>query len=291
MTYRECYDRGKSVLETAGVLEPELDARLMLEYVCGTDRNTLLVHGDREVTESERECYKDLVGKRAKRIPMQHLTGIQEFMGLEFKVNNHVLIPRQDTEILVEEVLKNLHDGMNILDMCTGSGCILISLMHYSNDLRGVGVDISSKALDIATENASRLLGKYKDERDAVVFLQSDLFENVNGKYDIIVSNPPYIESGVIPELMPEVREHEPIEALDGGESGLDFYRKIISQSGNYLSGGGMLFLEIGYNQGSPVEKLMMQAGFEEVQIMKDYAGHDRVVSGILRSAGAGLCG
>ena len=284
MTYRECYEMGRAVLDTAGVLEYELDARLMLEHVCGTDRNTLLVHGDREVTESETACYKEFVEKRAKRVPLQHLTGIQEFMGLEFKVNRDVLIPRQDTEILVEEALKNLRDGMSILDMCTGSGCILISLMHYSNECRGVGVDISSRALEIADENASRLLERYKREKDALVFLQSDLFENVKGKYDIIVSNPPYIESGVIPELMPEVREYEPIEALDGGDSGLDFYRKIIGQSASYLSGDGMLFLEIGYAQGRTVENLMVQAGFEEVQIVKDYAGHDRVVRGILRA-------
>lgn len=284
MTYRECYDMGRLALEMAGVLEPELDARLMLEHVCGTDRNTLLVHGDREVTESESGCYKEFIDKRTKRIPLQHLTGTQEFMGLEFKVNSNVLIPRQDTEILVEETLKNLHDGMRILDMCTGSGCILISLMRYSNECSGVGVDISSKALEVADENASRLLERYKSEEDALVFIQSDLFENVKGKYDIIVSNPPYIESGVIPELMPEVREHEPVEALDGGGSGLDFYRKIIGQCRSYLSADGMLFLEIGYAQGKAVENLMIQAGFEEVQIVKDYAGHDRVVRGILRA-------
>lgn len=284
MTYRECYEMGRAVLDAGGVAEYELDARLMLEYVCGTDRNTLLVHGDREVTESEVACYKEFLEKRAKRVPLQHLTGIQEFMGLEFKVSRDVLIPRQDTEILVEEALKNLRDGMSILDMCTGSGCILISLMHYSNECRGVGVDISSKALEVADENASRLLERYKREEDALVFLQSNLFENVKGKYDIIVSNPPYIESGVIPELMPEVRDHEPVEALDGGESGLDFYRKIIGQSASYLSGDGMLFLEIGYAQGRTVEDLMVQAGFEEVQIVKDYAGHDRVVRGILRA-------
>lgn len=276
MTYRECYDRGRAVLKTAGVLEADLDARLLLEYVCETNRNTLLAHGDREVTATEQSRYEALTARRADRIPLQQLTGVQEFMGLTFRVNEHVLIPRQDTEILVEEVLRKLHDGMRILDMCTGSGCILISLLHYSNECGGVGADISREALRVAEENAGRLLGAGR----TVEFRQSDLFETISGKYEIIVSNPPYIERGEIPGLMPEVREHEPVAALDGGEDGLDFYREITEKSRAHLTGGGMLFFEIGCSQGAAVHECMRQNGFVETVIVKDYSGLDRVVYG-----------
>ena len=174
MTYRELFCQGKGALAEAGIAEADLDARLLLEHVCGTNRNDLLVHGDREVTVAQRESYEAFIAKRAQRIPLQHLTGVQDFMGLEFKVNEHVLIPRQDTEILVEEVLKNLHDGMRVLDMCTGSGCILISLMHYSNDCQGVGVDISGEALKVAEENAEKILGVCGGECEKIEFVQSD---------------------------------------------------------------------------------------------------------------------
>lgn len=273
MNYRECYESGKRALEEAGVEDAAWDARLLLEHVCGTGRNDLLVHGDAVVEQDKEETYFDLLQRRAQRIPLQHLTGVQEFMGLEFTVNEHVLIPRQDTEVLVEEVLKELHDGMHILDMCTGSGCILISLLHYSNDCRGVGVDISGAALQVAQENARK-----NDVR--ATFLQSDLFENVTGKYEIIVSNPPYIRSDVIPTLMPEVKNHEPMQALDGMADGLFFYRRIVDGSKRYLTGGGMLYFEIGYDQAEDVSRLMKDAGFAEINIVKDYAGLDRVVYG-----------
>ena len=276
MTYTEIYRQGVEMLEEAEVLEAALDARLLLEYVCDTDRNTLLVHGDREVTEEEVSRFKDLLATRAKRIPIQQIMGVQEFMGLEFQVNEHVLIPRQDTEILVEEVLKHLHDGMGILDMCTGSGCILISLLHYSNDCCGVGVDISTAALEVARRNAEKIL----PESSKIEFTHSNLFEQVAGKYEIIVSNPPYIRPDVIETLMPEVKEHEPIEALDGGADGLDFYRSIVDTGRDYLIGGGMLFFEIGYDQGEDVRMLMEKAGFKEVTVVPDYAGLDRVVYG-----------
>lgn len=278
MTYRECYEEGRIALAAAEVPEADLDARLLLEHVCGTDRNTLLAHGDREVTVQEQQLYEKMIAGRRERVPLQHLTGSQNFMGLDFIVNEHVLIPRQDTEILAEEVLKELHDGMRILDMCTGSGCILISLMHYSNGCSGTGTDISAEALAVARENAARLLGE--DKLQKLELIQGDLFENVAGKYEIIVSNPPYIQREVIPGLMPEVREHEPVTALDGGEDGLDFYRRIVAEGRQYLSGGGMLFFEIGYDQGTSVKRLMEESGFAEVRIIQDYAGLDRVVWG-----------
>lgn len=287
MTYKEIYIAGKERLEAAGIEEASLDARLLLEYVCGTDRNALLVHGDRPVMEVQEHQYQELLKLRENRIPLQHLTGVQEFMGLPFFVNEHVLIPRQDTEILVEEVLKNLHDGMRILDLCTGSGCILLSLLRYTNNCQGLGVDISPEALSIARKNAARLLPESllqeeNADRAKLWLLESDLYERVEGQFDVIVSNPPYIPTKVIETLMPEVREHEPWLALDGSEDGLLFYRRIIEGSRAHLKGGGMLFFEIGYDQGKAVSELMERAGFIEVQVTKDYAGLDRVVSGIL---------
>lgn len=276
MNYRSLYETGKERLEKAGIEEAALDARLLLEFVCHTGRNDLLAHGDREV-EKEREArYRELIGKRSRHIPLQHLTGVQEFMGLEFAVSEHVLIPRQDTEILVEEVMRNLHDGFRILDMCTGSGCILLSLLHYSNDCRGVGADLSGEALTVARKNAESL------GETGAVFVQSDLFDRVEGEFEIIVSNPPYIRSDVIGTLMEEVRLHEPLTALDGGEDGLYFYRKIVEESSRYLCRGGWLFFEIGYDQREAVMALMEKAGFKDVTAVKDFAGLDRVVYGCL---------
>lgn len=279
MKYRCCFEEGKRVLTQAQIAEADLDARLLLEFVCGTNRNDLLVHGDQEVDTDKEHVYRELLSKRAKHVPLQHLTGVQEFMGLEFKVNSNALIPRQDTEILVEEVLKELHDGMRILDLCTGSGCILISLLHYSNDCSAVGCDISQEALQLAEENACRLLkgGHGSCKAD---FVLSDLFEQVEGRFDRIVSNPPYIKTGVISTLMPEVREYEPAQALDGREDGLYFYQKIVSKSPRYLVSGGRLYFEIGYDQGQAVCDLMRNAGFREIEVTRDYAGLDRVVSG-----------
>lgn len=295
MKYQECFYKGKSTLMEAGIHEAALDARLLLEHVCGTNRNDLLVHGDREVTTDQENVYFDCISRRAKRIPLQHIIGSQNFMGLDFQVNEHVLIPRQDTEILVEEVLRQMTDGMRILDMCTGSGCILISLLHYSNGCRGVGVDISPEALEIAEKNAAGLLQRYANRKNAselqekavswdvrgtYAFMQSDLFETVKGKYDIIVSNPPYIRSDVIETLMPEVRVHEPRQALDGRADGLYFYRRIVEESREHLVSGGLLYFEIGHDQARDVSDLMWASGYQDVQVVKDYAGLDRVVYG-----------
>lgn len=307
MTYRELFCQGERALAAVGIEEAKLDARLLLEHVCGTNRNDLLVHGDREVEPEMQTIYEALLTRRSERIPLQHLTGVQEFMGLEFQVNEHVLIPRQDTEILMEEALKHLHDGMRVLDMCTGSGCILISLLHYSNDCEGVGADISEEALKVAKRNAGKLLRDGKsvmndavqgcfdpmhgaddeisekdDLPENVTFLESNLFENVTGKFDIIVSNPPYICSEVIETLEPEVRDHEPRGALDGTADGLFFYREIVAKSREYLTGGGMLLFEIGYDQAEAVSRLMEDAGFIEINVVKDYAGLDRVVYGTI---------
>lgn len=273
MEYAAIYRMGAERLQQAGIGEALLDARLLLEAVCGTDQNTLLAHGDRPVTEQQKESYVNYIEQRSCHVPLQHITGYQEFMGLRFLVSPAVLIPRQDTETLVEEVMRFMHDGMRILDLCTGSGCILLSLLRYSNDCVGVGSDLSEDALLVAKENAS-LLGLEAE------FVCSDLFEKIEGKYEIIVSNPPYIRSGDIPGLMEEVREHDPMMALDGGEDGLSFYRRIIAQAGSYLHFGGMLFLEIGADQAQEVAEYMSKAGYRDVTVCKDLAGLDRVVYG-----------
>ena len=284
MTYRECYEQGCRTLQAAGIEEATLDARLLLEAVCGTDRNDLLVHGEQPVMPQAEEKYLHWIRQRAEHIPLQQLTGEQDFMGLTFSVNEHVLIPRQDTEILVEEVLKELHDRMRILDMCTGSGCILISLLLERQDARGAGVDVSPEALEVAKENASLL--KVENRAD---FVESDLFSapyfcekggKEGGKYDILISNPPYIATEEIETLMEEVRLHDPRKALDGMEDGLYFYRKITAEAGKYLKPGGWLLYEIGCTQGEAVSEMLRNAGFEKVQVVKDLPGLDRVVMG-----------
>lgn len=309
MRYDELYLYGVEKLEEAGIAGAKLDARLLLEYVCGTDRNTLLAHPELMVEKEWEESYVNRIKSRAERIPLQHITGIQEFMGLEFYVNKDVLIPRQDTEILVEEVMPHVHDGMSILDICTGSGCILISLLQYSNDCGGVGIDLSEKALETAKRNAEKILGE-KDMQvlmenafpvqNEVHFLQGDLLKPLESgilcgdeneraeagrsveeiKFDIIVSNPPYIPTGVIAGLEPEVAVHEPFMALDGREDGLYFYRRIVKDAKKYLTRGGMLFFEIGYDQGEAVSRLLGDAGYVDIEIKKDYAGLNRVVFG-----------
>lgn len=278
MTYRELYETGKADLEQAGIAEASLDARLLLEFVCETVHSDLLAHGSRMVDPEKEERYRMLTAKRAEHIPLQHLTGEQEFMGLSFAVNENVLIPRQDTEVLVEEVMRSISDGFRILDVCTGSGCILLSLLHYSNGCSGIGTDLSEKALETARLNAERL-----GEENAA-FIQGDLFEHVSGRFEIIVSNPPYIASEGIAGLMEEVRLHEPMCALDGGADGLVFYRRITEEAKAYLCGGGKLFFEIGYDQGEAVSGLMRAAGYRDVECVKDFAGLDRVVFGTLYS-------
>lgn len=278
MTYRELYEEGKAELEQAGIEEASLDARLLLEFVCGTSHSDLLVHGSRDMDAEKERNYRELTARRAGHIPLQHLTGEQEFMGLSFSVNENVLIPRQDTEVLVEEVMRAISDGSRILDVCTGSGCILLSLLHYSNGCSGVGTDISEKALETARVNAGRL-----EEKNAE-FVQGDLFENVEGRFHVIVSNPPYIATQVIGGLMEEVRLHEPMCALDGGEDGLYFYRRITKEAKFHLCGGGQLFFEIGHDQGEAVSELMRAEGYRDVECIKDFAGLDRVVFGTLYS-------
>ncbi len=280
------YREGADILAKAGIEEAVLDAWYLLEYVTGISKASYFGNPYREISPEEYERYCGYIEERGRRIPLQHITGNQEFMGYEFKVNEHVLIPRQDTECLVEETLKFLKNDMKILDMCTGSGCILLSLMKMASErkhvdgLSGTGADISEEALKVAAENAKRL-------DVSVKLFQSDLFasvsipENEAEKYHLIVSNPPYIRTKVIEELQDEVRLHDPFIALDGKEDGLYFYRKIIEESINYIAPGGMLAFEIGHDQGIDVSDLMKATGYENVVVKKDLAGLDRIVIGM----------
>lgn len=283
MTIKEILDQGKKELKEAGIQEADLDAWLLLESVTGISRAMYYVRQSEELPEAQEMQYLEAVARRKKRIPLQHITGEQEFMGLTFQVNHSVLVPRQDTEILVEEALKTAVPGMRILDMCTGSGCILISMVQFMKD-KGIlpgactGTDISGEALLVAKENADR----YGLD---LTFVQGNLFENVAGTYDLIVSNPPYIRTSEIACLEPEVRDHDPKLALDGKEDGLYFYRKIAESAPEYLAENGCLYFEIGFDQADDVKKLMEDNGFARVTVKKDLTGLDRVVYGVYNKA------
>lgn len=276
MTLREAWNFGKKRLTAAEVPDADLDAWYLLEWCTGVSRSHYLAYPDEIISHDQEEQYRASLVKRERRIPLQQITGEQEFMGLSFYVNEHVLIPRQDTEILVEETARFLRDGMQFLDLCTGSGCILLSLLHLKPGAEGTGADLSPEALKVAEKNRERLGAK-------AALIQSDLFDKIEGAFDVIVSNPPYIKRAEIETLMDEVRLHEPYMALDGHEDGLYFYRKIAEEAPKYLRAGGGLFLEIGCDQGACVAELLRQQGFADVKVVKDLAGLDRVVEGFNR--------
>lgn len=263
---------GKKFLKEKQIADSDIDAWYLLSFLFGLNRAQYLMHSSMFITDEQYYEYMELIKKRGNHIPLQHITGEQEFMGLNFKVSEEVLIPRQDTEILVQEALK-VSNGKNVLDMCTGSGCIIISLEKLGNIKSGIGVDISEAALKIANENNTRLKAN-------VQFLHSNLFDQVQGKYDMIVSNPPYIPTSDIDSLMEEVKGHEPVIALDGKEDGLYFYRRILQEGIHYIKPNGYIFFEIGYDQGVAVGQLLNENGFHEIRIIKDLAGLDRVVAG-----------
>ncbi len=274
-TYKDALEYGKQRLLECEIEDANLDAWLLLEYVSGISRSWYFIHEDEEISEDDIEEYQILIEQRGKHIPLQQLTKEAYFYGMKFFVNENVLIPRQDTEVLVEQVLSlsKGKENLKLLDMCTGSGCILLALLANLKQASGTGVDLSEKALEVAQRNGEEL-------GIEVFWVQSDLFDKVSGSYDIIVSNPPYIETSVIEGLMDEVKLYEPRMALDGTEDGLFFYREITMQAGKYLKNNGILAFEIGYNQGKAVSEFMKENGYEEVQVLQDLAGLDRVVTG-----------
>ena len=285
-TFHELLTQGTQLLMNAGIEEARLDAWLLLEYTADISRAWYYAHPESEVNEEIVSEYLSLCQKRAEHIPLQHLTHQACFMGYDFYVDERVLVPRQDTEVLAEEALHQLRNMRNprILDMCTGSGCLLLSLLMELPDATGTGVDISAAALAVAERNRKNL-----ELEKRAVLVQSDTFSgdyfqknsgNISLEYDMLISNPPYIPTEDIGKLMEEVRFHDPVLALDGWEDGLYFYRRITEQAGKYLKPGGWLMYEIGCEQGADVSAIMQGEGFTEVTVKKDLAGLDRVVIG-----------
>lgn len=269
MTYKDLYEKGKKELNGE---EASNETLILLESVLGTSRNELFINPDRIVNEEDEKLFWKYVDRRKTGEPVQYITGVAPFYGLDLYTDPHVLIPRFDTEVLVEEIIKVTKPGYRVLDVCTGSGCILAGLLSNVRDVIADGVDISDYAIDLAKRN----LDKYSLQAD---IYKSDLFGNVSGKYDIIVSNPPYIETEVIEGLEEQVKDFEPRLALDGGKDGLDFYRIIVKESVNYLNDNGKVLFEIGFNQGKAVKELLEKEGFNQIKIIKDLCGNDRVVS------------
>ncbi len=277
---------GTKVLSDAGVEEASLDARYLLFEAFDTDLTHFILDRFSEISENElvldrMNQYRLMIEKRSQRIPLQQITGSREFMGLEFYVNEHVLIPRQDTETLVELILKDFKGGKPVvLDMCTGSGCIAISLKKLGGFHCVTGVDISKEALTVARRNSDAILGA-----SGITLIESNLFGALGAeqKFDVIVSNPPYIPTEIIKGLQPEVRDFEPMLALDGKEDGLFFYRQLVSDGRRFLNPGGSVYFEIGYDQAEAVSGLLIEAGFAEIRVVKDAAGLDRVVCAVLK--------
>ena len=318
ITFRSLLNEAAEKLKNANVPDPRFDARALLMFVFDIDSAHFLLYEERDLRslipeiisdeenlEEKLRKYRDNISRREKREPLQQILGSAGFYGLEFLVTSDVLCPRADTETLVDGVLGNLmyekkkkkYRGMkeaverltsgrqivdkasaSLLDMCTGSGCIGITLAKFGQFHSITAVDISEKALKIATYNRDSILGE--EEKKKVKLLHSDMFSRVTGKYDVIVSNPPYIPSGIVDTLEPEVKEYEPRLALDGTSDGLEFYRILASQSPDYLNEGGHVFFEIGYDQGEAVSELLLRAGFNEVMILRDFGDNDRVVTG-----------
>lgn len=277
---------GTKVLSEAGVEEASLDARYLLFEAFDTDLTHFILDRFRVISEDElfldrMNQYRMMIEKRSQRIPLQQITGSREFMGLEFYVNEHVLIPRQDTETLVELILKDFKSSKPVvLDMCTGSGCIAISLKKLGGFDCVTGVDVSKEALTVARRNSDAILGA-----GGITLIESNLFGALGAeqKFDVIVSNPPYIPTEIIKGLQPEVRDFEPMLALDGKEDGLFFYRQLVSDGRRFLNPGGSVYFEIGYDQAEAVNGLLIEAGFAEIRVVKDAAGLDRVVCAVLK--------
>lgn len=276
MTIRQAVSWGSDKLKSHGVENAEHDSFELLSAVNGMTRTFYLVNGDSSLSEEDFLLFEEYIDKRAAHIPLQHIIGKAYFYGYEFEVNGDVLVPRQDTEILVGEVMKVARSGDYILDMCTGSGCIGITIAKKFPEVKVLGIDVSEKALAVAEKN------KHNLEADNIDFMLSYLFEKLNQDitFDIIVSNPPYIPTKVIDGLQDEVRLHDPILALDGSEDGLKYYRNISSEAGMYLEPDGWLCFEIGAEQALDVSDIMEREGFRNITVIKDLAGLDRVVMG-----------
>lgn len=286
LTLQLLAEEGAQILEKAGVGEAVIDSKYLLFEAFHTDMTHYLIDRNKRLPDDESMNlsvweYRRMIEKRSQRIPLQQITGSREFMGMEFYINENVLIPRQDTETLVELVLKDYRGRQpEILDMCTGSGCIAISLALLGKFDSVTAADISKDALWVADRNAGKLMGAGK-----ITLVESDLFFSLSQdkKFDVIVSNPPYIPTKVLKGLEPEVRDHEPKLALDGREDGLYYYRRLVKESGSYLKTGGTVYFEIGYDQVEAVKNLLSAFHFENIRVVKDAAGLNRVVCAVYK--------
>lgn len=292
MTLENCLRQGINTLQSNNVSDADFDAFALLEYVTGVSKSDFFFKKSDEISDSCYERYIELIERRSKRVPLQHITNRQNFFGYDFYVDSNVLIPRQDTEVLIEKILEVIEANFNveissdisILDMCTGSGCIAITiykeLIKRGFNIDATAVDLSKDALAVTEKNVENLVG-IKALNNTFHIIESDMFSNINNNrsYDIIVSNPPYIPTRDIEKLEPEVRDYDPIMALDGDTDGLRFYRRIIEESSNYLNNGFIAF-EIGYNQGDDVKSLLEEKGYKDIHIYKDLGGLDRVIIG-----------
>ncbi len=276
MTYRQARQWAIAYLAERGVEEAEADATLLLYEAADLTMTRYLVCSEEQMPESQQAAYAAMVEKRGQRIPLQHILGYQEFMGLTFQTGPQALVPRQDTEVLVEEALGYLNGKAKpkVLDLCTGTGCIAVSIARYCTGAEVTASDLSKEALELAEKNAAR-------SGADIHFIHSDLFAKIPGKFDLIVSNPPYIPDEVIATLAPEVKEHDPYMALSGGADGLEIYKKLIPQAAEHLCAGGALLLEIGSDQGESVPALMQEVGYRHIYTKQDLAGLDRIVGGI----------
>lgn len=274
MTWRELLKSGSRRLLDAGIQDAEYDARSILLEVSGMNLTTYALRAEEQADETVTEHFDQLITRRAGHEPLQYIFGEAPFCGREFLVRPGVLIPRFDTETLVEALLPSLRSGMSLLDLCTGSGCILLTLLlDGPAGMSGCGCDISAEALACARENAERFGASAN-------FVESDLFEHIEGTYDIITANPPYIRSADIPGLAPEVVMHEPVLALDGGEDGLSYYRRIAAKAPEYLKDGGILGFEIGYDESEDVAGIMEENGFHSITVKHDLSWNTRAVIG-----------
>ncbi len=265
------------------VPSPYVDAEYILASVLKCQRRDLLIYPDRTLNDDELKQFNSCIKRRGRREPLQYITGGVEFRGLLFKVNKDVLIPRPETELLVDEVIKSVRKKEAIiLDLCSGSGCIAVCIAKELNNSTVYATDISEGALAVARENAI-----INSAGDRITFLPGDLFAaieslNLKGKVDMIVSNPPYVSAEEMAELQPEIKDYEPASALYGGEDGLDFYRRIIHESPYYLAAGGHLLMEIGYRQALSIKGLIQaEKAFRKIEVMKDLNGTDRIIKAL----------
>ncbi len=271
LSLQQAYRSAVDFLKLKGIENAQYDARELLINAFNISKNGYFMRQN-EICDTEHlKIFSDHINKRGDHIPLQLITEEAWFYGRCFYVDGNVLIPRNDTEILIEEALKYIKNGMDVLDMCTGSGCIIITLAKEKN-IKAAGADISDEALSVARKNAVLLKADCE-------FIKSDIFENVHSKYDMIVSNPPYIRTEEIKTLQKEVKDYDPFIALDGGKDGLDFYRRIIEKAGDYLNDNGRLIFEIGFDEAEAVSELLLKNRFSNINIVKDLSGLDRVVS------------